>query len=62
MKRRRLNRLSLGERAELNRQLKDVVEAFARAKVNSAHRSCSYERLMARCESIDYRGLNKITR
>jgi hypothetical protein len=65
MKRRRLNRLSPAERAELNRQLKDAVEAglirpnyceygspilFVR-KVDGSLRMC-----------IDYRGLNEVTR
>jgi hypothetical protein len=65
MKRHRLNRLSLAERGELNRQLKDAVDAglirrsynefglpvlFVR-KVDGSLRLC-----------IDYRGLSEVTR
>mgnify|MGYP003688019815 FL=1 len=65
MRRQRLNRLSPAERAELNRQLKDAVEAglirpsysefgspilFVR-KADGSLRLC-----------IDYRGLNEVTR
>jgi hypothetical protein len=65
MRRQRLNRLSLAERAKLNRQLKDAVEAglirpnysefgspiiFVR-KADGSLRLC-----------IDYRGLNDVTR
>jgi hypothetical protein len=65
MRRQRLNRLSLAERDELNRQLKDAVEAglirpsysefgspilFVRKAVGSL-RMCT-----------DYRGLNEVTR
>jgi hypothetical protein len=65
MRRQRLNRLSHAERAELNRQLKDAVEAglirpnyieigspilFVR-KADGSLRLC-----------IDYRGLNEVTR
>jgi hypothetical protein len=65
MKRRRLNRLSPSERAELNRQLKDVVDAgFIRPSYSEFGSPILFVRKadgsLRLC--IDYRGLNEVTR
>jgi hypothetical protein len=65
MKCQRLNRLSLAERAELNRQLKDAVEA---SLICPSHNEFDSPVLCARKANgslrlcIDYRGLNEVTR
>jgi hypothetical protein len=65
MKRQRLNRLSPAERAELNRQLKDAVDAgLIRPSYNELGSPILFVRkgdgLLRLC--IDYRGLNEVTR
>jgi hypothetical protein len=65
MRRQRLNRLSHAERAELNRQLKDAVEADL---IRPSYSEFGSPILFVRKAdgslrlSIDYRGLNKVTR
>jgi hypothetical protein len=65
MRRQRLNRLSLAERDELNRQLKDAMEAsLIRPNYNEFGSPILFLReadgsLRMR---IDYRGLNEVTR
>jgi hypothetical protein len=65
MKRQRLNRLSPAERAELNRQLKDAVDAgFIRPSYSESGSPILFVRKadgsLRLC--IDYRGLNEVTR
>jgi hypothetical protein len=65
MKRQRLNRLPPAERAELHRQLKDVVEAgLIRPKYSEFGSPILFVRKadgsLRLC--IDYRGLNEVTR
>jgi hypothetical protein len=65
MKRQRLNRLSLGERAELYRQLKDAIEVgLIRPSYSEFGSPISFLReaygSLRLC--IDYRGLNEVTR
>jgi hypothetical protein len=52
MKRQRLNKLSLAKRAELNRQLKDIVEA---GLIRPSHNEFESPIL------FDYRGINEVT-
>jgi hypothetical protein len=65
MKRQRLNTLSHAERAELNRQLKDAVEA---GLVRPSYSEFGSPILVVRKADgslrlcIDYRGLNEVTR
>jgi hypothetical protein len=65
MKRQRLNRLSPAERAELNRQLKDAVDA---GLIRPSYSEFSSPILFVRKAygslrlCIDYRGLNEVTR
>jgi hypothetical protein len=65
MRRQRLNRLSHAERAELNRQLKDIVEV---GLIRPNYSEFGLPILFARkadgslCMCIDYRGLNEVTR
>jgi hypothetical protein len=65
MRRQRLNRLSPAERAELNRQLKDVVEA---SLIRPSYSEFGSPILLVRKDDgslrlcIDYRGLNEVTR
>jgi hypothetical protein len=65
MKRQILNRLSLAEYAELNRQLKDAMEA---AIIRPSHSEFGSPTLFVRKADgslrlcIDYRGLNEVTR
>jgi hypothetical protein len=65
MKRRRLNKLSLAERDELNRQLKDAVKACL---IRPSHNEFGSPILFVRKADgslrmcIDYRGLDKVTR
>jgi hypothetical protein len=65
MKRQRLNRLSPAERAELNRHLKDAVDAgLIRPNYNEFGSPILFVR-KANCSlrlCIDYRGLNEVTR
>jgi hypothetical protein len=63
MKRQRLNKLSRAERAELNRRLKDAIEACL---IRPSHNEFGLPfllcvKLMARL-CIDYRGLNELRR
>jgi hypothetical protein len=65
MKRQRLNRLSLAKRAELNRQLKDVMEAgLIRPNYSEFGSPILFVRKVdgSLCLCIDYRGLNEVTR
>jgi hypothetical protein len=65
MKRQRLKRLSHAERAELNRQLKDAMEA---GLIRPIHSELGSPVLYVRKNDgskrlcIDYRGLNEVTR
>jgi CTP:molybdopterin cytidylyltransferase MocA len=65
MRRQRLNRLSPAKRDELNRQLKDVVEA---SLIRPSYNEFSSPILFVRKADgslrlcIDYRGLNEVTR
>jgi hypothetical protein len=65
MKRQRLNRLSHAKRAELNRQLKDAVDACLICP--SYNEFCSPILFVRKADSslrlsIDYRGPNEVTR
>jgi hypothetical protein len=65
MRRQRLNRLSPAERAELNRQLKEAVEA---GLLHPSYSEFDSPILFVRkadgslCMCIDYRGLTEVTR